>query len=464
MTTTAPRPESTDTAWAEFAARGVGPKRILIGAGVRYQLAGLVRDLAPTRIAVLMDATPMRSPEGELKEWVVRQLSDLGVPLDRVVLPASTTADEGAVEAATSGCRNSDVVVSVGSGTISDLGKVAAGERPHLVVQTAASVNGYADDESVLLRNGVKRTARSAYAHTLLVDTEIIVLAPVELNRAGMGDMISMFTAPADWYLANQLGMGEGWSTVAALLARRDGPRLLRAADGIGTSKPDDLELLSRLLTLSGISMGLAGQTSPSSGMEHTVSHMLDMWAGAQDREHHLHGAQVGVTTLWSAQLWARMVARLDAGTFPEVRLPTDAEAESRVRSVFDLMDPSGRSSRECWSDYSRKLARMRSVNFIDRVQQFVADWPVHRRFLVEECLIDPALIAGALRRAGAPARVSDLDSGDRDPTVWALTNSHLMRNRFNVCDLAAAAGLWDDSVARELLAEADRLVDGERG
>lgn len=450
-----------DSVWAPYGARGIGPKQVLIGRGVRHQLVDQVRNLRPTRVALLIDASPMRSPEGSLKNWVAEQLARLGVPVEQVILPADTTADEIAVERATAGCAAADVVVTVGSGTISDLGKVAAGTRPHLIVQTAASVNGYADNESVLLRNGVKRTAHSAYPHTLLVDVDIIALAPPELNRSGLGDMISMFTAPADWYLASQLGMDANWSEDAALLARKYGRDLMASSSGIGLGKPDDLELLSRLLTLSGISMGMAGQTSPSSGMEHTVSHMLDMWATAQHRPHRPHGAQVGVTTLWSSLLWHRVVAALDSGLFPEVRNPCPVEAEPQVRAVFDLMDPSGRSSDECWSDYNAKLSRMQSVGFAERVQRLVAAWPTHRGFLTEHCLTDPREIAAALTDAGALARADDLDAGDREPTVWALTNNHLMRNRLNVCDLAFAAGLWNEDVAREVIQEADQLVAG---
>jgi glycerol-1-phosphate dehydrogenase [NAD(P)+] len=142
-----------------------------------------------------------------------------------------------------------------------------------------------------------------------------------------------------------------------------------------------------------------------------------------------------------------------------DVRLPSPAEAEAQVREVFDRMDPSGRSSDECWADYSKKLSRMRSLGLPEKVLALVTEWPAHREFLTDHCLMDPHEIAGALAKAGALARADDLDAGDREPTVWALSNNHLMRNRFNVCDLAVATGLWTEDVARELIQEADDLV-----
>jgi len=167
--------------------------------------------------------------------------------------------------------------------------------RPHVVVQSAASVNGFADDQSVLLINGVKRTAHSGWPSALVVDSNVLEGAPALLNRSGLGDMISMFTAPADWYLSSLVEMDRGYSAEAATMTRRHGAELLGLAPGVGTSDPESLSTLAKFVTLSGISMGVAGQTSPSSGMEHVISHLLDMASTARGTDTAHHGAQVGV-------------------------------------------------------------------------------------------------------------------------------------------------------------------------
>ena len=64
-------------------------------------------------------------------------------------------------------------VVSVGSGTMTDVAKDAsmrAGDIPFVVVQTAVSVNAFSDDMAVLLRDGVKRTVPSRWPDVLIVD------------------------------------------------------------------------------------------------------------------------------------------------------------------------------------------------------------------------------------------------------------------------------------------------------
>ena len=55
-----------------------------------------------------------------------------------------------------------------------------------MVVQTATSVNGFSDDKSVLLVNGVKETTESRWPDELVVDTQLLAGAPSALNLAGM--------------------------------------------------------------------------------------------------------------------------------------------------------------------------------------------------------------------------------------------------------------------------------------
>ena len=99
---------------------------------------------------------------------------------------------------------------SVGSGTICDIGKKATegpDPIPYIVVQTACSVNAFSDDMAVLLIHGAKRTLPSRWPDALVIDLGIIAAAPPILNQAGVGELSSMFTAPADWRLADLLGL-----------------------------------------------------------------------------------------------------------------------------------------------------------------------------------------------------------------------------------------------------------------
>jgi glycerol-1-phosphate dehydrogenase [NAD(P)+] len=336
--------------------------------------------------------------------------------------------------------------VTVGSGTLADLGKVAAAENglPHVIVQTATSVNGFADDQSVLLRSGVKRTVPSRWPDALIVDADVLAAAPPALNRAGVGDLLSMFTAPADWLLASLVGFPVGYRPAVVDLVRPHGERLLSLIPRLATADRDALTVLAELLTLSGVSMGVAGNTAPSSGYEHLISHLLDMDAGARGRPAGSHGTQVGVGSLVAAATWARvrrcLAGDLAGGSVPALRVPEPDDARRRVDEAFGPLDPSGRTAAECWTAYSAKLRDLNRL--LPGLRRLLADWtPVQAQ--LDPLLLGPDRLVEALRGLDAPTRFADLDPApDRAVAPWAVANAHLMRNRFTVADLADLLGL----------------------
>ncbi len=106
--------------------------------------------------------------------------------------------------AAVAAGKGAGCLVSVGSGTITDLGKLASHQTgvPLVAVPTAASVNGYSDHLAVVLRAGAKRTVPAASPAALVVDHRVLAGAPVAMGRAGLGECVGAIVAPADWSLA----------------------------------------------------------------------------------------------------------------------------------------------------------------------------------------------------------------------------------------------------------------------
>ncbi len=433
--------------------RPVGLRRIVAGRDALDALPLVVEELASSgTIAVLVDATAMGRRDTDLKATVHDLLFRMGREVRTVVAgPADGTvhADEATIAAVHSALSNPAVLVTVGSGTLADIGKTAG--VPHVIVQTAASVNGFADDQSVLLRDGVKRTVPSRWPDVLILDEDILIEAPAAMNRAGLGDLLSMFTAPADWYLASAVGQDASYSPAAVAIAREHGDELLDVVGG-----PDDQTVrLAELLAVSGISMGAAGRTAPSSGMEHTISHLLDMASHGRTA---LHGAQVGVATVIAALTW-RHVRRRIAEDGLRLMFPDAEPMRRRVQAAFDPIDPTGAMSRECLADYDAKLARWHGSR--DHLSGLAAAWPGHEAVL-DELLVDPVRLVEALRKAGAPLRFSQLDPPvDPDTARWAVANCHLMRDRFTVADLAWFLGAWTDADVDAVLAEASTLDAG---
>jgi len=447
--------------------RPIGIRELTIRGGALEELVPAIRRLVPAgaEIVVLVDSTPMRRGKADLKRHV-HALLEREFPVRIEVLGGDRPelhADEAASAEADRAIAGAGCVVTVGSGTITDIGKDAshrAGGIPFVVVQTAVSVNAFSDDMAVLLRNGVKRTVPSRWPDALIVDLETIADAPPDMNRAGFGELITMFTAPVDWYLASAIGMDAGYDARVVGLFRERGDQLLAMAAGVAEHRHEALAELAGLMTLSGIAMGVAGRTAPYSGMEHTVSHMLDMAAEAAGRPLAFHGAQVGAAAVVVSIAWRRFLDRFEPAMLrADSTYPSAARMAPLVRAAFRDLDPTGRVGEECWSDYEKKLDRW-AARRMD-VEQFIRDWPDHRS-RIEALLGAPTAIAGALQAAGAPARFRDLQPPAAETTVrWGLEHCHLMRNRFTLADLAFLTGLWDSAAVTDVLSDAAALGAG---
>jgi glycerol-1-phosphate dehydrogenase [NAD(P)+] len=448
---------------AEFGAQ-VGLGKLIDGAGALGRLAAELpagppagpgeprRPAGAARIAVLAAATPITAGGGPLRETVAGLLgpghdlrwSVLGPP------DGAVHADEPTVAAALAAARDADCVVTIGSGTITDIGKAAAPAGvPLVAVQTATSVNGYADPFSVLLRDGVKRTTPTRWPDALVIDPLVLAGAPRELNRAGIGDMAAMFTAQADWYLAAAVGAeGPPYAGQVAGLVRPYRERMFTLlADRV--NGPAEL---ASLLTLSGLTMGLAGSTAPASGMEHAISHLVEMTG--DEAAGNLHGLVVGVASVVAAAAWEHVGDRIAAGALNgPARLPDPALAAGQIGAAVAHLDPSGRMAAECATDYLAKLRLLATRP--DPLAMLRGRWEEHD-LVLGGLLAGPEQIAAGLRAAGLPATFAELpEPVDAATARWAVANCALQRRRFGVADLAALIGAWTDDDIDAVLARA---------
>ncbi|MGH3089975.1 MAG: iron-containing alcohol dehydrogenase [Rubrobacteraceae bacterium] len=433
----------------------LGLKRIEIGSNILDLLPECVANLTEgtrenPRILLVADATRITRSGEDLKKLVEEILFERYDRVERVVIGAHHAqlhADEEALAEAEAAVADADCVVVVGSGTITDICKVAVhrtGGGSLVVVQTAASVDGFSDDVSVVLKSGVKRTIPSRWPDVLLSDLPTISEAPFSMTAAGYGDAISMYTAPADWRLASLVGLDDSHHPAPVAMLLEGGPDVLGAAEGVGRLESESMEKLVRLLALRGIASGVSGSTAILSGAEHLMSHMLDMHAGQTGTPPGVHGAQVGVATVIAAAAWQTLLENLDPSKIDvDTCFPEPENIEPIVREAFSGLDPTGAVGDECWRDYEQKLSRWRDNR--KAFESFLENWPRHRAEL-EELVAAPERLAEALTLVGAPAKFEDLSPPISPETSrWALRNCHFMRNRFNVVDLLYFLGWWDD-------------------
>jgi len=421
--------------------------RLASGPAALDELPVQCRRLAPSGERVLLtDAAAKFAGGRALLDWV----NDLVGDARRVTVApthAQVTLDEQTIEATLAEVGSPALIVSVGSGTITDLGKVLAARSgvPLVAVQTAASVNGFSDPLSVLVIGGAKRTKASSWPSALLIDERVIDEAPARLNRSGVGDAIAIWSAPADWYLACRLGLDGPFDDAVVR-------PVLDAVEHLADPDHDIARTaLIDSLTLGGLVIGVADSTAPLSGSEHLVSHILDMAAMARGAEHDLHGAQVGVATVVCTALWeeVQQTCRIFDLPWSELRYPGDLER--RVRHTWASIDRSGALGQECWTAVERKVV---TWNATDR-----SGCDAARPDLVESLfgyVGDPTRSAATLRHWGAATRFSDLTPAvDRDDLSWTLLALPYMRDRLTLPDLLVMSGEWTPELIERTLQRA---------
>lgn len=421
------------------------------------------------RIVMMADPVAIRRDGRLLKDEVLALLRSRFHAYPAIVDDGHAVlhADEPVLDAATRLAEGADGIVSVGSGTITDVAKIAAeraGVPVHVVVQTAASVDGFTDNFAVVLQNGVKKTLLSRWPDAVLTETRTVAEAPHVLNAAGFGELLSMYSAPGDWFLACRLGLDDTFAPVLTELLGRCGEGIAEWSAGVGRGEPEASARLATALAMRGIVTGVGGTTASLSGMEHLFSHMLDLVAAERGTPTGLHGAQVGVGSVIRAAAWEEFCERMDvAPPDPESLFPDIDAFEGPVRGAFGELDPTGRIGGECWSRYRDKLSRWHGAR--PRIEAFFADWEAIRA-AHDTLTLGSREIAAYLHRAGAPKRYRDLDSPvSEDLMRWCVANCQFMRERGSVADLLLLAGWWDeDGVDRVLARVEEACTQAERG
>lgn len=367
---------------------------------------------------------------------VVRALGEAGWKVGDIVvedLPdgQSPVCDDLTKEALTARVRGARIVVSVGSGVISDLGKWVAFDAaiPFIAFATASSMNGYASANVAPTVQGVKTMVHARPPVAVLTSPTVLREAPYELTAAGLGDVLAKSVSSADWYL-NHLLFNDYYCTEAVTLISEIAPTYLEHPADLRTPQGSTLEGLFEGLLLTGAGMTMAETTAPASGGEHLISHALDMMSSLDGSPHDLHGRQVGVGTILTAELYRRVL---------RIESPQWRDAPERIDSQFW-----GRLGPLLGRQYAQKVPRLRKAR--ETLSQ-PNTWD-HCRQAIASMLTAPEQIRDCLSLAHAAHTARDIAGEDipeaqsRRRLLQAFLHAHEIRSRFTVLDLGYLTGL----------------------
>lgn len=200
-----------------------------------------------------------------------------------------------------------DALIGIGGGKAIDAVKYMSflKKMPFISIPTSTSNDGFASSGASLLVNNKRISLPAKTPYGIIVDIDVIKGAPEKFIYSGIGDLVSNITALYDWKFEEENG-----KTIvddfATMISKKAVNSFVRTEfKGI----KDDLFLkeLVDSLTLNGISMEIAGDSSPASGAEHLISHALDKFL----ENPQLHGVQVGIATYIMAKVQNHRAKRI---------------------------------------------------------------------------------------------------------------------------------------------------------
>jgi glycerol dehydrogenase-like iron-containing ADH family enzyme len=123
--------------------------------------------------------------------------------------------------------------------------------------------------------NGRVRYVGDITAEEVLVDYDLLRLAPPHLNRAGVGDILSIHTALEDWRSGASLG-GPEWNAAIAGEARHLLDRLQAALPDIRAVTETGMRELVDLFAAETALCLRAGHSRPEEGTEHYLAYCVE--------------------------------------------------------------------------------------------------------------------------------------------------------------------------------------------
>ena len=277
---------------------------IAVGRDAHARLAEHARSAGWSSALLVLDA----NTEQAAGSAVSRQLAGAGVVVDSVRWQerAGLLADEHAIGVVRRrlGESSPDGLVAVGAGVLTDITRCAAFQerRGFVSVPTAASNDGYASSVAVVEGAEGPVEVAAVAPEAVFADLDVLVGAPRELTRAGLGELLAKASARADWLAAHVLRDEpfapevDGPLLVALIDATRDVEAVL---DG----RPEAVESLMRRLLAYGAAVTELGSSRPARGCEHQVSDVWDVLATREGRERAPHGLQVAYASLAAMRL-----------------------------------------------------------------------------------------------------------------------------------------------------------------
>ena len=261
-----------------------------------------------------------------------------GKSIDRIIFNGNEilVPNEEAISAVEGKLNNTDIIIGIGSGVIQDLCKYVSfyNKVPYIIVATAPSMDGYASNGAAMITGGMKVTYPAGLPLAIIGDVDVLKNAPIDMIKAGYGDIIGKFSALNDWKLS-RLVNGEYFCDYIYDFTYEQITSTIRLADGILKRDENSIKTLMEALIVIGIMMSFAGSSRPASGSEHHLSHFFEITGIINNEDYFPHGIDVAYSTVITAEIREK----LQATVFPsKIYRQSEDDLHKSIKEVYSAV------------------------------------------------------------------------------------------------------------------------------
>lgn len=282
---------------------------------------------------------------------------------DSILIP-----NEIAVDEVQKHLEGKDLIIGIGSGVIQDLCKYVSfySKIPYMIVATAPSMDGYASTGAAMILKGMKETVSAGLPMAIIADVDVLKNAPLEMIKAGYGDIIGKYSALNDWKLSHLIN-DEYFCKYIYDTTYKMIENTLSAAEGLLKRDAVSVKTLMEALIIVGIMMSFAGSSRPASGSEHHLSHFFEIVGIVNDEPYFVHGIDVAYSTVITARIREKVLK----SEFPDAiyRL-SKADYIKKMQQIYksvaggciELQRKIGNYSADRIGIYKRKEAEIKEI------------------------------------------------------------------------------------------------------
>lgn len=414
-------------------------KKAVICEGALEKIPELIKEEGARTVFMLADENTYACAGAKTEEF----LKNAGITVKKYVYPTREVIepDEKAVGSAVMHYSDCDMVVGVGSGVINDIGKIvsALANKTYMIVGTAPSMDGYASATSSMARDGLKVSLPSKCPDIVVGDLDVLCNAPMDMIRAGVGDMLAKYVSICEWRIATLL-CGEYYCEKVADMVRTALNEVVTLAPKLMQRDKEAVKAVMNGMVLSGIAANYAGISRPVSGLEHYFSHVWDMRGLDKGTPVYLHGIQCGSATAEVARLYEYLKT-----VTPNKQKALDFVASFNVDEYNKAMYEFVGAGSIAMAEQEKKEGKYDKQKHAVRIEKIIDNWETILKIMDEETP-SYAKITEILTQIGAPINASALDKNNEE-IAKTLTFSKDIRDKY-----VASRILWDLGITDEAI------------